>query len=1397
MQIIKLLRTNYEGDEYLVESGGVYKRSKQLRSFVCGSFQDRINSRIKTLYQFQNRFILPDFMDFNSAEPLFLFPYQGEEGIDRLPLEDGQKIEIAMQLIDSMELLHHVTGEGFGIWGFPHLLISDRLRILPPLWVNFNKEALKFVLNRENVFIAPEILEGKWPTSASDTYVLGKILENLLPDDFKIKFSRELLQMTDEDPKARPSHFSRLFTDKIQITRATKSLEGLVKRDLVSSHIVERDKDLREFNTYFADLQNEETGSYLVYGGSRVGKTTFLNLIQTDMINNGWKTLMAGDTKHFCQELLQITENPEFAGVNLEDFHYLWDLQDNYNLDRVARIVGKLIGIMDQIAILVDDFEQIDDGFRKLLDYVQSMIIPSKVVIIAASTQKDGKFTFTKKFKLEPFSKEQTTKFLEILLGKYFTTNYEAQVKWIYSLTNGYPGLIYNFLMLLNSTDKLNIKEGKWIIEGNIHNIHGMEDYVERLFQQIDPVDKNLLSIFSGLSENFLKGEFTALCSIVGIDVKKAEASLIRLQRAGLIIKEGERYRFTLHDIWEKAYKTLDDDKKLKIHSSFCKVSPDYSRKAWHYSQTGKRRAAAAMYIRAGCENFKNNMSWAIVEQYFQNAYDLLDEGEISDEILMLPAMLKVLKGEILSEKIAQRLKHSRRLKYLYLYNLVLKCEFDKVEREYYQIYPDHKNPLKTFPDFTNNLSFVFSLYESGKIGKAYDEIKVVHQNMKNFNRYKYLNIMFKNLLAKIEWRNNRWDESAVLCKENMETAEKLEIKFLLPIVYSSLGTIMDINGPHYSKPILQKAIKYSELYGIPQLSLRPALNLANSYLYSGDITSMFIFIEKSREISRTYNDRNNLALSYLIEGLYHLYNKQYKEAMEDLDKAIDKVDFPEIKQKARRFKYMCLLSMGKTADIDRSILQEPFAQDYGFHDVIKLAFAEDPIEIKKYFNRFKEAHHLWKEEIAVAFKEKLSKNFPEEFERYLESLIQYYLKSHLKLPIALTNEAFAYLYREMGQYRKSKKFARNAVDMYKNMKMMSAAEKLNKELLMGEKTLEDYVNIISNALRSDKREIILTDDLLNQFESNLIAKINEMDVLHEIINFSKTITASAEPEEILAEFVSWILSFSPIRKMIIAVLKDNKVIYKSWISLTSTKKTEESALVHKMLKKKQGFIRTPFEAKAEFFVDETYKVMLYAENTNLMMSNEEFDRFALFIDNLEPIISMAIRNAISYRSSILDPLTGLYTRWYYTRRLEEEFDKSKRFNSNLSVIMADLDHFKRVNDEYGHNVGDEVLKTISSILKKSVRGYDVVGRYGGEEFVVILPDTNLEEAKEVAERIRGNVEKCNQFNFYLTISLGVTSTREKEYEKYLELVADADRALYYSKNNGRNQVTLYNPKDE
>ena len=142
---------------------------------------------------------------------------------------------------------------------------------------------------------------------------------------------------------------------------------------------------------------------------------------------------------------------------------------------------------------------------------------------------------------------------------------------------------------------------------------------------------------------------------------------------------------------------------------------------------------------------------------------------------------------------------------------------------------------------------------------------------------------------------------------------------------------------------------------------------------------------------------------------------------------------------------------------------------------------------------------------------------------------------------------------------------------------------------------------------------------------------------------------------------------------------------------------------------------------------------------------------------------------------------------------LTREYARSKRFKSPLSVLMIDIDDFKKVNDTYGHTVGDKVLKTIAQILKTKLRATDVVGRYGGEEFLVVLPETDLQAALTVAEKLRTEVAKktfkYKDQVFKVTISLGAAQL--KEGETIEELINRADQALYTSKRSGKNRTTL------
>lgn len=156
----------------------------------------------------------------------------------------------------------------------------------------------------------------------------------------------------------------------------------------------------------------------------------------------------------------------------------------------------------------------------------------------------------------------------------------------------------------------------------------------------------------------------------------------------------------------------------------------------------------------------------------------------------------------------------------------------------------------------------------------------------------------------------------------------------------------------------------------------------------------------------------------------------------------------------------------------------------------------------------------------------------------------------------------------------------------------------------------------------------------------------------------------------------------------------------------------------------------------------------------------------------------------------VTDGLTGVYNHNYIYERIEVEIQRAKRYSKDLSVVMYDIDHFKSVNDSFGHQAGDEVLEKIAQTLKSSVRSMDIVGRYGGEEFVLILPETPQNGAYLTAERIRKNIESLhfNEKSLRITISGGVVSLTN---ENALELINKADKLLYKAKANGRNQIML------
>ena len=193
------------------------------------------------------------------------------------------------------------------------------------------------------------------------------------------------------------------------------------------------------------------------------------------------------------------------------------------------------------------------------------------------------------------------------------------------------------------------------------------------------------------------------------------------------------------------------------------------------------------------------------------------------------------------------------------------------------------------------------------------------------------------------------------------------------------------------------------------------------------------------------------------------------------------------------------------------------------------------------------------------------------------------------------------------------------------------------------------------------------------------------------------------------------------------------------------------------------------------------------------------------FLQRLATIVAICLENATNLerlkRVGLTDSLTGVNNRRFFDQRLIEETARAQRTNEPLACLFMDVDHFKAVNDQHGHQLGDQVLREIAGLIREQLRASDVLGRYGGEEFSALLVNANSESAMEIAERIRSVIEKQSFSTsedqlMSVTISIGVatlsTESADIESEKLSEdLVERADQAVYRAKHDGRNMVVL------
>jgi len=193
--------------------------------------------------------------------------------------------------------------------------------------------------------------------------------------------------------------------------------------------------------------------------------------------------------------------------------------------------------------------------------------------------------------------------------------------------------------------------------------------------------------------------------------------------------------------------------------------------------------------------------------------------------------------------------------------------------------------------------------------------------------------------------------------------------------------------------------------------------------------------------------------------------------------------------------------------------------------------------------------------------------------------------------------------------------------------------------------------------------------------------------------------------------------------------------------------------------------------------------------------------RILRFLSGKKRIERLRMTNEQLARMAITDPLTGVGNRRHFDDALIAELKRNSRACTPLALLMIDIDHFKRVNDSVGHQAGDRILKIVADTLRVSIRSYDTLCRFGGEEFAIIMPDTLSGQAATVAERIRREIAAINargsHGDFPLTVSIGLRPVRGRETIEAAQLISEADQALYRAKNSGRNRVEIFRPIED
>lgn len=1019
----------------------------------------------------------------------------------------------------------------------------------------------------------------------------------------------------------------------------------------------------------------------------------------------------------------------------------------------------------------------------------------------------------------------------------------ERFVQWLNFHAQGSLYQLFYLLEFLADTQQIYLDRDMWYLGVPLEKLQiPQSDSLSYRLEQLKPEKRRLCQLMSLFQHNI---SLEAIGLMMGVETPHLMQMVHKLEEQRLLVRAPHRYQFSSDHLKAQMYATIPEAERTDLHRRLADCllvsdSKDYNEIVYHCEQGSMWRRAIVLHIWQARHCFKHHILDE-AERHIRKAIELyakLPDAACPD---VLTAFLAKTVGLVGKRQEAARL-------YLDLYQhkptLRVFCEamVYATAIRYHMISPyidfirekleSDELTLKqrVFLMIANGIyeleakrNYAY-IYEMEEYHKKYGTLLREKLNVKDYFRW----IFRLHQLLKYA-PGVTWEQRARYLYEGATIAEHYNMRRELVPIYTTIALDLRQRSPMKSKEYYLKAAQIATEVADKHNLVVIYNNLADMYCYLGDMYHSYMYLEKANEMLEGNSNLATALLQHEVEiSLFVEDHAKATRAVEKLAMSAKRKGLANIRLQAFLYRFQIVVELGKERSADR------------MWPMVKRIYAEHPFENE---SLLRAKYDLLKgrcEPVISEFNQLIHvKDIDTDLRiTRMMILIQAYLLSGryqegLEMAMAAKKVitttgyfgyiAWAHFYigrfyqmlqqpipanlnykRAMIWFRKLNHQSRlMEIDKYMNQDNQQMI-RLTDETIDGAGGEQKSVPAFQLLEAPEQPTTAVKGQKIKRWVRNIVSERDEMvDSLTEneiLFDAIRRISSSIMIKEVCQNLAAVVFDQMLIDKVHLYVRMGEQRVemihLDEQLRLTTDSNPEVSHLIHESLNAEQAIECTGggafLYAIPIFSHDQNVVCVMVLERHSIQSPYTERDK--RFILNLAQLVSSNIENAIMYEAMITDNLTGLYLRNYFMKRLNEEFIKVKRYGIDLSFLMLDLDNFSLINNSYGHNEGDRVLRQVAQTILQSVRMVDIVGRFGGEELIIILPNTSGPSAKIVGERILHNLRSIPiEGNRYkLTASIGIGSCDMDNPIDPLDLIEMADKAETFAKKTGKDRLVCH-----